>query len=246
MFLLSPLGWLLVALSGLIVGITKTSIPGIGILIIPLMASVFPARASTGIVLPMLMMGDVLAVSYYRKHAVARIILRILPFTALGVLGGFFAVQIASDAQMKYGIAIITLALVILTILQETRVLTDSAIPTNLFFAAVMGILAGFTTMVANAAGPIMTIYFLAMKLEKEEFISTGSWFFLLINLFKVPFSWQLGLITSESLVFNARLFPFILLGGAVGIFILRRISQQQFRTAAIALTALASIKLFF
>jgi uncharacterized protein len=246
MFELTPFHFAVVIFCALLVGFTKTGIPGVGIVLIPLMASIFPARASTGIVLPLLIMGDVLAVLYYRHHAHFKVIGRIIPFTVAGVLAGYYALALIDDRSMNYTIGTIVLALVILSILREMGALKDSAIPQNILFAAVMGILAGFTTMVANAAGPIMVVYLLAMKLEKEEFIGTGAWYFLLVNVFKVPFSWNLGLITLETLIFDARLFIFILLGAVLGIFIIYRISQKQFRIAAIALAAAASVKLFF
>jgi uncharacterized membrane protein YfcA len=246
MFDLTLLSFAIIILCGLLVGFTKTGIPGVGILVIPLMASVFPARASTGILLPMLVMGDVLAVAYYRQHARLPVLLKIIPFTLVGVLAGYLALRVINDTEMNYLIGSIVLILVILTLLQEVKLIPDRAIPKNILFAAVLGLLAGFTTMVANAAGPIIIVYLLAMNLDKEEFIGTGSWYYLLVNAFKIPFSWSLGLITQESLIFDVKLFAFILLGAVLGIYTIHRISPKQFRFAAIALSAAASIKMFF
>jgi uncharacterized membrane protein YfcA len=246
MFDLSWFNFAIVILCAVLVGFTKTGIPGVGILVIPLMASVFPARASTGILLPMLVMGDVLAVTYYRQHVKIPVLVKIIPFTLIGVLAGYFALRVINDTEMNYLIGSIVLVLVILTMLQEINVIPERAIPKNILLAIVLGVLAGFTTMVANAAGPIIIVYLLAMNLDKEEFIGTGSWYYLLVNAIKIPLSWSLGLITPESLLFNVKFFVFILFGGLLGIYTLHRISPKQFRYAAIALSAVASIKMFF
>src|SRR5262249_55009202 len=112
------------------------------------------------------------------------------------------------------------------------------------WFAALTGMLAGFTTMTANAAGPIMVIYFLAIGLPKMAFIGTGAWFFMLVNAFKVPFSVKLGLITRESLLMDAVLLAPMIPGALLGPVILKRLNQESFEWMVLALTVVASLRL--
>ena len=120
----------------------------------------------------------------------------------------------------------------------------EAEVPTGLPFVAMVGILAGFTTMVANAAGPIMILYLLAMRLPKMEFIGTGAWYFLLLNLFKVPFSFQLGLLSLPSLALDLRLFPLAIIGALGGRLLIPYINQQRFEALALIFTVFAAVKL--
>ena len=112
--------------------------------------------------------------------------------------------------------------------------------------APVFGVLAGFTTLVANAAGPLMIIYLLSMRLPKLEYMGTGAYFFLLINLFKVPFMVNLGLIDARSFTGNLVLLPAVIVGALAGRVILRRIDQKLFENLALGLSAAAGLKLLF
>jgi uncharacterized protein len=244
MFDINALAVAVVIICALIIGFAKTGVPGFGIVMVPLMAFVFPARSSTGLLLPMLIMGDMVAVAYYRRHGEFKILFKVLPFAMIGIVLGYLAMARLDDLFMKNLIAFIVLILVIFSALREYNVVPDSVIPHHLLFAGVMGILAGFTTMAANAAGPIMVMYLLAMNLSKEEFIGTSAWFFMVVNWIKVPFSWSLGLITVQSLLFNFKFLPFIVLGAILGIAAVRHLSLKQFRFLALLLAGLAAIKL--
>jgi uncharacterized membrane protein YfcA len=112
-------------------------------------------------------------------------------------------------------------------------------------FAAVMGFMAGLTTMMANAAGPVMIVYLLAMRLPKVEFVGTSAWFFFIVNWLKVPFSVQLGLITVESIKLGLFMLPFIITGAVLGIVALRKMPQRVFEVTIQVLALAAAIKLF-
>jgi len=129
---------------------------------------------------------------------------------------------------------------------REQRKGENAQIPSYWWFAAVLGLFTGITSMMANCAGPIIIIYLLAMRLPKIEFIGTSAWYFLIINWIKVPFSVNLGLITAESLKFNLTLFPLIAIGALAGIMILKRIPQKTFRVIVQVLAAAASLHLLF
>jgi hypothetical protein len=246
MFDLSMFQWLIAVICALFIGFTKTGVPGLGILAIPLMTEVVSARASTGVILPMLIFGDIFAVAYYRRHAVWSHIVRLMPWAASGVVLGYLAMGSISDAQLKPLIGVIVLAMLGINYWWNSRKKAEASVPTGRLFAAGMGIAAGVTTMMANAAGPILTIYLLAMQLPKTEFIGTGAWYYLILNWFKVPFSFSLGLITAETLQLNLLLFPAVAAGALAGIKILKHIPEKGFSTLVQVLTAAAAIKLLF
>ncbi len=239
-------GWLVAIFSSIVIGMSKTGIPGIGILAIPLMAAVIPARASTGAVLVLLIFADIFAVLYYKRHAVWRHLIRIMPFALAGIVIGYLALGRISDAQLQPVIGGTVLLMLILSHWREKHPGRLSGIHTSRGYGIVLGLLAGITTMMANAAGPILVIYLIAMKLPKKQFIGTSAWYFMILNWVKVPFSAQLGLITAESLRFNLVLFPFVAAGALLGILILKRIPQKTFHAAVQILAGLAALRLLF
>jgi uncharacterized protein len=242
MFELTTVGWALVVLSALFVGLTKTAISGLGLLTVIMMAIVFPAKTSTGIVLPMLIFGDIFAVLFYRRHGNARVLCRLLPFAVAGVLVGYFFMGRINNLQLRRIIGWIVVLMIGLNFLLKLR--KEGLKAHGLAVAAPTGIFAGFTTMIANAAGPVMTVYLVAMDVKKEEFVGNMAWFFAVINLFKVPFSVGLGLVTPETLRFNLVLFPIVLASAVGGYFLLKVISQKFFDISVQALAAASAVYL--
>ena len=241
---LNALQWLISIVCAFMIGLTKTGIPGLGVLISPLMADVFLARASTGIVLPMLIFADLFAIIYYRRDAVWSHLLRILPWTALGIVLGYLLLGRINDNQLRPFIG--TIILVILAVKQLWDRREDYTIPTQWWFAGGLGVIAGITTMIANAAGPFSMIYLLSMRLQKKEFIGTVAWFYFILNWFKAPFSYSLGLLNNQSLQFDLVLFPIISVGAVIGIIVLKHIPDTKFEKIVMILAAAAAIKLLF
>jgi hypothetical protein len=236
--------WALAAFCGLLVGVSKTGLPGVAILMVPLFVLVLPARASTGALLPLLVLGDVFAVAWYRRHALWSHLLRLLPLSAVGVVLGFLAMGRIGDRELKYLIAGLVLALQAFSIWRGRRERGELSGTGAWVLAAVLGLLAGIATMLANAASPIMLAYLLTMQLPKNQFLGTSAWFYLCINLFKVPFSAGLGLITPASLVFDLLLAPAVVAGAVLGVFLARRTPQKAFQILAQAFTAAAALLL--
>jgi uncharacterized membrane protein YfcA len=226
------------------VGIAKTGLPGITILVVPLMAAVLPARSSVGVLLGMLILGDLFAAGYYRRHAQWRHVVRLLGPTSVGIVAGYFALKVVSDAQLKPVIGAIVLAMLAINYWRSSAGDKADSVPTQWWFAVIIGFSAGVATMMANAAGPIMAVYLLAMRLPKVEFIGTGAWFFFIVNWLKVPFSAGLELMTVQSVKLDLMLLPLIAAGAAAGILILKRIPQKAFTTIVQILAATAAIKL--
>jgi hypothetical protein len=242
MFELSAWQWVLILVGAYLAGISKTGLAGAGVLTVAIYANILPAKSSTGIILPMLIVADVVAVAAYRRHAVWRQLWRLFPWVAAGVVAGYMLLGRFDDALVRKVIGGILIGMVILHAWRKYRGAAE--VPATGWFVGVTGLVAGFTTMMANAAGPIMTLYMLAIGLPKMEFLGTGAWFFLVINLFKVPFSAQLGLITAETLKFNALLIPAIWLGTWTGKALVPRLNQQWFEIIVLALTLLAGLRL--
>lgn len=245
MYDLSAGAWVVSVLAGLGVGLSKAGVAGMGIIVVPMMASIFPAAESVGILLPMLVAGDLLGVGYYRRHAVWREIGKAMPLLVAGVLGGYAFMKLVpfSDAGLKQFIGAVVLLMLAVGQWQKSRN-SGQLPPMHWSVCIFLGLLGGFTTMTANAAGPVMVLYLLYLGLEKKDFIGTGAWLFLIINLFKTPFQWELGSITGQSLLYDLLLVPAILIGFVVGIKIINRIPQKAFNIFVTVMVALAAIKL--
>lgn len=241
---LDGLGWLTAAFCSLLVGISKTGVPGAGVLAVPLLASVMPAKESTGFLLPILIAADLFAIVYWRRNVDWRKLARLLPWTLTGVVFGFIGLRYISSRQLMPVIGLIVLVMISLNWWRNSRPGEAPALPTSHWFAAVTGILAGTTSMMANAAGPIMVIYMIAMKMEKKELIGTTAWFFFILNLSKTPFSGRLELITFTSLKTNLALLPCILAGGIIGILLVHRLPQRLFNRILETLAACTALYL--
>ncbi|HOL67567.1 MAG TPA: sulfite exporter TauE/SafE family protein [bacterium] len=246
-------GWLLLLASGVMIGLSKTGLPGVGFAAIPLVALVIPARLSTGVVLPMLIFGDLFAVVYYRRKAVWSHLLKLIPWAAAGIVLGYFLLKWApggkiwlDDLRLRRIIGAVILVLLFLNYWYLKRRPSEKEVPDYWWFAALVGLVAGVTTMMANAAGPVLIIYLLAMRLPKVEFVGTAAWYFFLLNWFKVPFSASLGFINVQSLLLNAAVLPAIAVGAVSGIWLLKYIPEKTFTAVIQVVAALAALKLLF
>ena len=244
---LTPTQWIAALVGAVFVGLAKTGFPGVGILSVVLFACVMPARASTGLALPLLIVADVVAVISYHRLAVWKYLIRLAPWAVLGIVVGRFAMERLNDAWAARLIGIILVVLIAVQIWRsrsEAGRRLQEHLPESRVFAGGMGLLAGFTTMVANAAGSIMTLYMLAMKLPKMQFMGTGAWYFFLLNWFKVPFSVNLGLITRESLWLDLYLAPVVIAGALLGRKLIGSINQNTFELIALGFAFLGALRL--
>lgn len=242
---LSITQWLVIAFTVFLLGLAKSGIKGIGIIIVVSLAFVFGEKASTGILLPLLISADILAVIYYNRHAKWSFIKKLLPWMIVGVLVGVWIGHEISETLFKRLMAIIILISVLLMFYTEKR--KSQVIPNNQLVATTAGFLAGFTTMIGNLAGPIANIYFLAMRLPKNEFIGTAAWLFFLINLFKLPFHifvWET--VTLKTLALNSILVPALALGFFIGVLIVKKISNHNYRRFILIVTALGGLIMLF
>lgn len=241
---LSAAQWLLAIVAAAGVGISKSGFAGVGLAHVVIFAFLFGARTSTGIVLPMLLFGDLCAVGAFRQDARWNVIRRILPPACLGVVVSAAVMSRLTDAALAPLIGWIILALSAVQISRMRYPNWLARLPHSRGFAWAIGWLAGIATMLANAAGPVFALFGLAVSLPKAAFVGTSAWFFFLINVFKIPFSIGLGLIRPQTLLLNLMLAPAILAGLLTGRWLLRRVPQQIFDGLLLAFAAVAALRL--
>lgn len=239
--------WVLLALGAFCTGLSKTGIAGLGVLSVAFFANALPARESTGALLPLLLCADVFGIAFFRKHADWSHLWRLFPWVVAGVVAGYFALDRISSENVARGIGAILIAMVAVHLWRKRYSGNESShLPHSIWFVAITGVLAGFTTMTANAAGPVMTLYLLAVGLPKLAFVGTAAWFFMLVNAFKVTFSVHLGLITADSLRMDALLLIAMIPGALLGPRILKRLNQERFEQVVVILTIIAAVRLLF
>lgn len=237
---------ILLLISGLITGMTKTGITGLGLISIPLMALAFGARESTGVLLPMLIMADILAVIYYHRSANWKLILKILPAAIIGIGIGIITGNIISQESFRILLSTIVIIMVAIMIIKDLSKRSNK-IPESKWFAWIMGLVGGFATMIGNAAGPVFAVYLLAMKLPKKEFIGTGAWFFLILNVFKLPFHifiWET--ISLSTFQYNLIALPLIICGAFIGVKLVKLFPENLYRWFVVVTTCLGASLLLF
>ena len=244
-FDISGVDLILLSLCGLLIGMAKAGISGTGLMVVPMMASIFGGRESVGIVLPLLIFADIFAVNYYHRHANWKHVVKLMPWALLGVILGAIFGKYIDDSQFKQTIAILVIVGIILMIWMDIRK-NDTRVPSHWLFAASLGIAGGFTSMVANAAGPIFTLYLLSMHFKKNSFIGTGAWFYFLLNFFKLPlqiFYWKQ--VTLHTFTLDLFVLPLIIAGVFLGIYLVKFIPEKAYRIFIIVSTLVSAIFLF-
>ncbi|MCC6484597.1 MAG: sulfite exporter TauE/SafE family protein [Armatimonadetes bacterium] len=251
---LTTLDWLLGIVAALLVGFSKTGVPGVGILVVPLMAGIFGGRLSVGAVLPMLSFADCFAVARYRSHTRWDKLLELVPWVVLGMLGGAgFLLYLGERTKTRDVLSIVIgyMVLGMLGLHLARKRWGDRLTPHSRAGVVSTGALAGFSTTVSNAAGPIMTIYLTGMGLGKNQFMGTTALYFFIFNLAKVPIFLLLThlqpgqpIMTHQTLMFDLAVAPAIAAGALSGSWLLPRIPQKQFDSAVLILAGLAALKL--
>jgi uncharacterized membrane protein YfcA len=211
-------------------------------------AAVLPARESTGALLLLLLVGDVVAVWHYRRDGDLDLLRHLIPSVLPGLLLGTLVLARVDDDTLRRLIGAILLALLGLQLVLRLRSAGAAGEVARVGWsrpaALGVGLAAGFTTMVANAAGAVMTVYLVAQGVDKRRFLGTAAWFFLGVNLCKLPFSVGLGLVDASMLRVAAVLAPAVLVGAAIGVATARRLGQRSFEAAVLAASALSAVPL--
>lgn len=244
MFNLSLVQWLWIIVAAVCIGFSKTGISSFMMPAIPIIADVFGGKGSTGMMLPILLVGDIFALYYYNRHAEWSNIRKLLPWTLFGLILGVIVGSYVSDKQFKAFIAISVLICLIILIYTEKKG-ESIKIPKNVFVYGLTGILCGFTSMIGNAAGPIFSVYLLAKGFKKNDFLGTTAWFFFIINLTKVPLQivfWNN--IPLSTFFLTIIMIPAIAVGAILGVVVIKKLNEKLFHILILAVTAIAAMKL--
>jgi uncharacterized membrane protein YfcA len=234
-----------VIFSGLCIGMSKTGINGVSSVMIPIMALIFGAKESTGVLLPLLCFAYLLAAFYYRRSAEWKHIFKLLPWALAGFGIALLVDRVVPARGFKILIGLCIFGSLAVMFWNDRRG-KDAVVPSSWWFSAIFGILGGFSTMIGNAAGPILSVFLLSMKLPKTSFVGTAAWFFLIVNYLKIPLQvlvWHN--ISLKSLRFDLLVTPFILLGAFLGILLVKKVSEKVFRKLLMTLTLISTILLF-
>ncbi len=237
--------WLIAFLGTFLLGMGKSGLKGLGAIIVTLMAIVFGGKQSTGVLIPMMIAADVFAVIYYHRHTQWFFLKKLLPMMVLGVLIGVWWGGSISELLFKRIMATIILFSVLAMIWMDRT--QSIKIPKGIFFSSSMGLLSGVTSMIGNLAGAFTSVYLLAMRLPKNEFIGTAAWLFFIINVFKLPFhifSWET--VTFQTLKVNLLLSPAIALGFLAGVRIVKLINNDLYRKFILVVTGVGALVILF
>ncbi len=233
-------------LSAILIGINKTGMPGIGTLPVVMLVASFEPRLSTGLQLMMLGAADIMAVTYYRKHANWRMVLRLMPWALTGIGIGVLVLKGLNDNMLRQVIGGIILSMVVINYLRNRYLKDADKVPNHWAFTAFFGLLAGTTTQIANAAGPVMAIYLLAMRLPKKEYMGVCAWYFLILNWLKIPIFVLEGRITMAALRADLAMLPMLFIGGILGILLINKINQKAFEIVIQILVVVTAFYLLF
>lgn len=239
---LTNIQWFVISIAALSIGMSKTGVQGIMLMIVPLMAMAFGAKESTGVILPMLCMADIIAVAYYKRIADWKVVAKLLPTAILGFFLAIGVDNMIPNGQFRQLMGW-TLMLALIVMIWNEIFGKENRWMKKWWYAAIFGLLGGFTTMIGNAAGPVMSVYLLSMRKEKMEYIGINAWFFLVVNLLKVPlqaFVWDN--ITWDSLQLNLVMLPVIGIGSLIGIRIVKLLPEKIFRRFIQIVTILSVI----
>ena len=239
--------WLLAIFCAIMIGMSKTGVQGMGTLVVPLMAIIFGGMPSSGLVLPMLVMADIFGVTYYHRSADWKTILKVIPWALAGIILGLITGKSISPEQFKHLIGILVIiSLAVMIWMELRRSANGNSIPHKHWFAIPFGIMGGFSTMIGNAAGPIMSVYLLSANFNKNRFIGTAAWFFFIVNVIKLPLQiWGWHNITLKTLSFNIILLPVIAAGAYLGIKIVKLIPEKGYHWFIVVATFISALALF-
>lgn len=240
---LDLLQWVVVISAALLAGFAKTGINGTTMLVIPVLAIVFGGKDSTGILLPMLIVGDLFALWYYHRSAAWRDVIKPLPWALVGLAAGTVVGGNLGDKSFIRLIGVVILVCLGILLYMEKK--KTANIPNKPWFYIIFGVMSGFATMIGNAAAPIFSVYLLALGHKKNNYMGVNAWFFFIINLIKLflqIFVWQN--ITIRSFSITLIMIPLIAAGAFIGAAVLKKINERTFRWIILGMTSIAAFRL--
>ena len=246
--------WLCVGLGIIIQGVSKSGFgAGAGILSLPLMMLVMPVDRVAATLLPLLVLLDLNAVYHHRRNVVWKKVMEVyLPSIAGIVLGAIVWWWVGREGVETLGgaikrvVGVIAIFFAIYIGVREIWLEWARRHRLGPGAALIMGAAAGFTSTIAHAAGPIVSLYLFSQHLGKTLFVGTVAWTFLLINVTKVPFYIGAGLIDPQVLRFDLLLLPLIPVGSYLGHWMHHRVNETWFNRIIMVLAFIAGVQLVF
>ncbi|WP_160724289.1 sulfite exporter TauE/SafE family protein [Bacillus sp. USDA818B3_A] len=244
LFHLSGSEWIWIIVAAVLIGFSKTGISAFSMPVIPIIALIFGGKESTGMILPLLIIGDIFAIYYYNRHADWKDIKALLPWVAAGLIVGLAVGEYTNDGQFKMIISVCVILCLIILLYMERRG-NEAKVPNGVWFYGLTGVLCGFASMIGNAAGPIFSVFLLAKGFKKDNFLGTTAWFFFIVNVAKVPMQMAVWHnIHLKTLLMALIMIPAIAVGAILGAFLIKKINEKPFRIIILVVTALSAIRL--
>ena len=244
LFHLSGSEWIWIIVAAVLIGFSKTGISAFSMPVIPIIALIFGGKESTGMILPLLIIGDIFAIYYYNRHADWKDIKALLPWVAAGLIVGLAVGEYTNDGQFKMIISVCVILCLIILLYMERRG-NAAKVPNGVWFYGLTGVLCGFASMIGNAAGPIFSVFLLAKGFKKDNFLGTTAWFFFIVNVAKVPMQMAVWHnIHLKTLLMTVIMIPAIAVGAILGAFLIKKINEKPFRIIILVVTALSAIRL--
>lgn len=234
----------LALLAAFCIGVAKAGFSGTSLISVAIFTHLYGAKTQAGLALPLLILADLIVYPAFRKHGSWKDVWRLLPAALFGLAIGWWLLGHVPELAAR---RIIGVAILMMLSLQMLRVLKPGVLEAwaeHRAFGTGAGVMGGVTTMLANAAGPVIQLYLLSRRIPKMELIGIGARFFLLINLIKVPLNRQLNLINADTLLDNLKLAPAVLLGVVVGKSLLQRVPQRAFEWMIVGFAGLAALRM--
>jgi uncharacterized membrane protein YfcA len=239
------LQWGLLALAALSVGVSKTGFGGIGLIAVFLMADLF-GKPSVGILLPMLVVADITVYPLFRRYASWGPVWKLMPPMLVGLAIGYVLLERIPEDAAPPVIGGLILLMVGIQLFRRYATEWFDKMAASKGFGLGAGVAGGISTMMANAAGPVIQLFLLSRRFEKMELIGIGARLFLLVNILKLPFMRELDMINRETLTLNAMTVPLILIGVFFGRRLVKTVSQRAFEWLVVGFAILAGVRLIF
>jgi uncharacterized membrane protein YfcA len=230
-------------LVALLIGVSKAGFGGgTGILVGPLLILFFPAKDSIGMMLPMLFACDVISLFPYWRKWDTRNVLMLLPGAIVGVVLGSLALNHMDDYWLTKTIGGLAVGFALLQVYRDWIVKTATALTPRWWLAIPVGFGTGFVSTLSHVGGILTTMYLIPQKMDAERFVGTTTALYFLVNLIKIPPYIYLDVLKPEGFIRDLPLFPIVLVGTLLGVWLNRRVPGQWFSRMVLVFVLLTGI----
>ncbi|MFH1803657.1 MAG: sulfite exporter TauE/SafE family protein [Pseudomonadota bacterium] len=239
-----PFFYLVAIPAVLIAGVSKSGFGGgLGVVSVPLMALAISPQAAAAVMLPILCLMDLANVWAYRKSWDRRCMQILIPAALLGILIGFLSFSYLSEAAVKLVIAVIAVGFT-LDHWFRGKNRGMEGIPPRRIKGTIWGTVSGFTSFVAHAGGPPLSVFLLPQRMDKTVFVGTTVMFFIVVNYVKLVPYWWLGQFDGANLATAFVLFPVAIFGTWLGLWAHDKVNEKLFYRVCYILLFVTGLKL--